>query len=334
MEGKQEEVENEMKGVFQEFCQRYKKYTKSELSSEDAVALYEAFVCNYESIRLYMRSNKMKNEKDISRIAQLWDGDFIMQYFSNDAMIAKELGITLEEVQENFGRGVKLYFAVKNISDPMEALRRVKKHLDETLSDEAIMRELGLSFEEVQENFGRGVKLHFAVKNISDPMEALRRVKKHLDETLSDEAIMRELGLSFEEVQENFGRGVKLYFAVGNISDPMEALRRVKKHLDETLSDEEIMKELGITLEEVQENFGRGVKLHFAVGNISDPMEALRRVKKHLDETLSDEAIMRELGLSFEEVQENFGRGVKLHFAVKNISEIRWRRFWGEWRSI
>jgi DNA-directed RNA polymerase specialized sigma subunit len=50
----------------------------------------------------------------------------------------------------------------------------------------------------------------------------------------------------------------------------MEAiLRRVKKHLDETLSDEEIMKELGITLEELQENFGRGVKLRFAVGNIS-----------------------------------------------------------------
>jgi hypothetical protein len=136
MEGKQGEVANEMKGVFQEFCQRYKKYTKSELSSEYAAALYETFVCNYESIRLYMRSNKMKNEKDISRIAQLWDGDFIMQYFSNDAMIAKELGITLEEVQENFGRSVKLHFAVSNISDPMGALKRVKKHLDETLSDE------------------------------------------------------------------------------------------------------------------------------------------------------------------------------------------------------
>ena len=48
----------------------------------------------------------------------------------------------------------------------------------------------------------------------------------------------------------------------------MGALRRVKKHLDETLSDEAIAKELGITLEEVQENFGRSVKLHFAVGNI------------------------------------------------------------------
>ena len=86
-----------------------------------------------------------------------------------------------------------------------------------------------------------------------------------------------------------------MYCAVGNISDPVGAIRRVKKHLDETLSDEVIMRELGITLEEVQENFGRGVKLRFAVGNISDPMKALRRVKKNLDEILSDKAIMGEL---------------------------------------
>ena len=178
MEGKQGEVENEMKGVFQEFCQRYKKYTKSELSSEYTATLYETFVCNYESIRLYMRSNKMKNEKDISRIAQLWDEDFIMQYFSNDAMIARELGITLEEVQENFGRGRKLHFAVSNISDPMEGLKRVKKHLDETLSDEEIMKELGITLEEVQENFGRGVKLRFAVGNISDPIYGCRKWKQ------------------------------------------------------------------------------------------------------------------------------------------------------------
>ena len=107
--------------------------------------------------------------------------------------------------------------------------------------------------------------------------------------------IMRELGITLEEVQENFGRSVKLRFSVGNIGDPMGAIRRVKRHLDETLSDEAIMRELGITLEEVQENFGRGVKLHFATSNISDPMGALRRVKKHLDETLSDEAIVKEL---------------------------------------
>ena len=186
-------MENEIREIFEEFCKKYKKYSKSELYSEDATALYEAFVCNYESIRLYMRSNKIGNEKDLSRIAQLWDGDFIALYFSNDATIAREFGISLEEVQENFGRGVKLHFAVNNISDPMGAIRRVKKHLDETLSDEAIMKELGITLEEVQENFGRGVKLRFAVGNISDPMKALRRVKKNLDEILSDKAIMGEL---------------------------------------------------------------------------------------------------------------------------------------------
>ena len=125
-----------------------------------------------------MRSNKIGNEKDLSRIAQLWDGDFIALYFSNDATIAREFGISLEEVQENFGRRVKLRFAVKNISDPMGAIRRVKKHLDETLSDEVIMRELGIMLEEVQENFGRRVKLRFAVGNISDPIDGCRKWKQ------------------------------------------------------------------------------------------------------------------------------------------------------------
>ena len=48
-------------------------------------------------------------------------------------------------------------------------------------------------------------------------MEALRRVKKHLDEILTDENIRRELGISEVEVRENFTKGVKLHFAVGNI---------------------------------------------------------------------------------------------------------------------
>ena len=74
----------------------------------------------------------------------------------------------------------------------------------------------------------------------------------------------------------------------------MNALKRMMRHLDETLSDEAIIKEFGITLEEVQENFRRNMKIHFAISNISDPMGALRRVKKNLDEVLSDEAIMKE----------------------------------------
>ncbi len=64
------------------------------------------------------------------------------------------------------------------------------------------------------------------MSNISDPMRALRRVKKHLDETLNDGEIMREFGISLDEVQKNFGREVKLYFAVNNISDPMDGCRR------------------------------------------------------------------------------------------------------------
>ena len=48
-------------------------------------------------------------------------------------------------------------------------------------------------------------------------------------------------------------------------------------------------------------------------------MEAIRRVKTHMDETLTDENIGRELGISPEEVRENFRKSEKLYFAIKNI---------------
>ena len=64
------------------------------------------------------------------------------------------------------------------------------------------------------------------MNNISDPMKALRRTKKHLDETLSNEAIMGKFGISLKEVQKNFGRSVKLYFAVSNIGDPLDGCRK------------------------------------------------------------------------------------------------------------
>ncbi len=168
-------IQDEMKTVFMDFYKRYKKYTKSELSESDMKSIYEEFVLNYESIRGYMKNTKIWDARSIEKISQLWDDDFIFRYFWQDSFIADELGISEEEVRENFRKWVKLHFAIKNISDPMEAMRRVKKHLDETLSDENIGRELGISEEEVRENFRKWVKLYFAIKNISDPMDGCRK---------------------------------------------------------------------------------------------------------------------------------------------------------------
>jgi hypothetical protein len=90
---------------------------------------------------------------------------------------------------------------------------------------------------------------------------------------------------------------------------------------------------LGITLEEVQENFGRGVKLHFAVNNISDPMGA------HSE---SEEAFRWDVewwgdyegawNNAWGSTREFWER--KWNFILQwIISRIQWR-LWGEWRSI
>jgi hypothetical protein len=152
-----------------------------------------------------------------------------------------EKGITMseEEIREAFPRGIRLHFSVHNPSDPLEAVGRAAKHMAETLTDERIMGELlkkgiTMSEEEIREAFPRGIRLHFAVRNISDPLEAVGRAAKHMAETLTDERIMGELlekgiTMSEEEIREAFPRGVRLHFAVRNISDPLEACVRYAK---------------------------------------------------------------------------------------------------------
>jgi hypothetical protein len=214
--------------IYTQFVQRVKKILKGNWDTETAQQLAQEFVLNYESIRLYFENTETGNGDDWGRFANYWDSNSIQRYFTDNKWIANELSITEDEVWEYFGKGVKLRLAVKNISDPIGALRRVKKHLDNTLSDTNIATGLSITEYEVRENFGKRVKLHFAVSSISDPIGALRRVKEHLDNTLSDTNIANELSITEDEVRENFGKNVKLHFAVNNISDPIDWCRKWK----------------------------------------------------------------------------------------------------------
>jgi DNA-directed RNA polymerase specialized sigma subunit len=303
-----------------EALKRVKEHLERTLSVENiarelGMSIEEVRESFPRSLRLYLAVGYISNPLEaLKRVKEHLDTTL------SDENIARELGMSIEEVRESFPKGIRLRFAVHNISNPLEALKRVKEHLERTLSDENISRELGMSIEEVRESFPKGMKLHFAAYNISNPLEALKRVKEHLDTTLSDENIARELGMSIEEVRESFPKRMKLHFAVHNISNPLEALKRVKEHLERTLSDENIARELGMSIEEVRESFPRWMRLRFAIYYISNPLEALKRVKEHLERTLSDENIARELGMSIEEVRESFPKGIRLHFAIYYIS--------------
>jgi DNA-directed RNA polymerase specialized sigma subunit len=284
--------------------------------------LVEMMIINVQEVayaiskKIPIPKNVFENSKDIARFHNY---EFIDNFLNNDEYVANELNISVEEVKEGFPKWMRLRFAVHNISNPLEALRRVKEHLERTLSEENIAKELGMSVEEVRESFPKSIRLYLAVHNISNPLEGLKRVKEHLDKTLSDENIAKVLGMSLEEVRESFPKGVRLYFAVDYISNPLEGLKRVKEHLDKTLSDENIAKVLGMSLEEVKEGFPKWMRLRFAVGYISNPLEALRRVKEHLERTLSDENIAKELWISLEEVKKILSKARKLYFAAHYI---------------
>ena len=142
------------------------------------------------------------------------------------------------------------------------------------------MEEEGLSQEERttwRDTFTPGLRLHFAVRNFVDPLGAVRRVKQHLETTLSDQSLAAELGIDEAAARETFIPSLRLHFAVNNISDPLGAVRRVKQHLETTLSNQSLAAELGIDEDTVRETFTTGLRRHFAVHNIADPLGAIRR---------------------------------------------------------
>ena len=106
-----------------------------------------------------------------------------------------------------------------------------------------------MSDTEIEKDFPRSIRLHFAVNNISDPLKALKRVGQHLTETLTNKNIketIKKSGIEISEVEikESFTRGRRLYFAVNNISDPLAAVGRVGQHLTETLTNKNIKETL------------------------------------------------------------------------------------------
>jgi NTP pyrophosphatase (non-canonical NTP hydrolase) len=273
------------------------------------------------------------NKQDISEL--LTDENILA------ALHEKGLKFTLEEIAEIFTSSVKLHFMVFNTPNPLKAIQKVGEHLKDTLTDEKILaalHEKGLEFthKEVTEIFPRSARLHFAIKNVSNPLKAIQKVGEHLKDTLTDEKILaalHEKGLKFtlEEVAETFTKKIRLRLAVANISNPLKAIQKVGEHLKDTLSDKKILaalEEIGLvfTLEEVTEIFTERVRLRFAVGNISDPLKAIQKVGVHMKNTLTNEnilAALKQKGLEFtlKEVAEIFTRSMRLHFAVGNITD-------------
>jgi hypothetical protein len=139
--------------------------------------LAEMLIINREYIA-HLITNKLPLPQSIiekaNYIATYQDYEFIDNFINKDDLIAQQLNITLEEAQELFPKWLRLRFAVGNISNPLDALQRVKQHLDTTLTDENIAQQLNITLEEAQQLFSKGLRLYFTINNISNPLEALK----------------------------------------------------------------------------------------------------------------------------------------------------------------
>ncbi len=161
--------------------------------------------------------------KRIAKLATYSTYDDFRTLLYDDEYIREELGLDDNvDVQKLFPRGMRVRFAVNNISNPIGALRRVKHHLETTLSDENIREELGLNDDDidVQELFPRGMRVRFAVHNMLNPIDALRKVKHHLETTLSDENICAKFGIDISHIPK-LHINTKKYFAYAYITNPL-----------------------------------------------------------------------------------------------------------------
>jgi hypothetical protein len=239
----------------------------------------------------------------------------------SDENISKELNWDIEEVRGIITPSIKKHLAISNISNPLEALRKVKYNLENILSDENIATELDWNIEEVKDMITLGRKKYLAINYISNPLGALKKIKYNLENILTNENIAIEFDWDIEEVKDMITLGMKKHLAINHISNPLEALRKVKYNLENILSDENIATELDWNIEEVRGIIVPWMKKDLAISYISDPIEALRKVKYNLKYILTDENIANEFNLSVEEVKNKVSMRDRRYFALFNISD-------------
>jgi hypothetical protein len=243
-----------------------------------------------------------------------------LEHILTDENIARELSWDIEEVRSIITSSMKKVLASTYISNPLEALRKVKYNLENILSDENISKELNWDIEEVRGIITPSIKKHLAISNISNPLEALRKVKYNLENILSDENIATELDWNIEEVKDMITLGRKKYLAINYISNPLGALKKIKYNLENILTNENIAIEFDWDIEEVKDMITLGMKKHLAINHISNPLEALRKVKYNLENILSEDNIVRELNWDIKEVKNIITPSIKKRLAINHIS--------------
>ncbi len=121
-------------------------------------------------------SNKL-DSKNLAKIIACWGPKFAKEWFNysilNQWIEQEKLPIEDQnEWREIFTPGILKHFAVRNVNNPLSAIKKVKYYLERVLTISNISQELGWSEAETKEMFTPGILKRFAINNISDPLSA------------------------------------------------------------------------------------------------------------------------------------------------------------------
>lgn len=221
--------------------------------------------------------------KDADRIAAIiasWGPKFAKQWFDTTILTQWMNGLGISDTEQSqwlevFTPGVLKRIAEYHTTNPINALNRIKNNLDTYLTEEAIAAQLAWQLEEVRAVFSPSVRKHFAVSNISNPQQAIKKVKDNLEVHLSSANIAKITGWSEDLVRDTFSPYILRRIAVHQINNPITAIRKIKDNLEIHLTDASIAEATGWSEDQVRVMFVESMRIFLATWYINNPLHGV-----------------------------------------------------------
>jgi hypothetical protein len=231
-------------------------------------------------------------------------------------------GYDADEWLRVFTRG-KLAQTAIEYADPLSAVERKVEHFQKTLSYENLAVITGMGLEEAQDFFSFKIRSDIATNRSANPEQVVRNLMVCVNETLSDQALMKRYGRTFPE-------RLRLMAAYVRPVNPWRYLDRIVEHLNNpALQTASLVKTLGWSPGEVKALFTPTYIMRIA-STTKDNLEAeIGRVSYNYKTVLSTANLAEELRISQERTVVLFSEYRRKQLALRVDPIESARRFMG-----
>lgn len=344
---------------------RERSRQKMASSNAEKSLVVEAAAAVLEVLPIVSKNPKNPTRTDIKNLVNglsNWGPKFLKEWFNGDIIAhwCKDKSMTDEQMEywlKTFNPSIRKLLMVNNIRDPLGALDKIRLNLTETLTIENIESRLRLGEEQLAEKdrmsdegikslleiFTPGIIKQLAVDYITDPLDAVDRVKHNYTDLLSDESITNHLRLTNHELTQEqiesllsiLSPSARAILAVNYIANPLKAVDKIIYNLTVLLSDDSIESRLRLSEEKqpekdriseeeiklfIKDVFSPGVRNRLAMQQYNDPVRAVDKIIINFTKLLSYENIANELGWSnIADVKRVFTPSLRKEIAVSYI---------------